>query len=99
MSALEDTGTDAEVVHYLEAPPDRETLESIVAKLEDPVGGLVRAGDAEKKGIDLPAVLDGAAVVDLLLQHPELMERPVVVRGDRAIIGRPTERVAPFLSG
>ena len=99
MSSLEESGTTADVVRYLEAPPDRETLESIVAKLEDPVADLVRTGDAKGKGIDLPDVLDEQAVVGLLLEHPELMERPVLVMGDRAIIGRPTERVAPFLSG
>ncbi len=99
MSAIEDAGTEAEVVRYLDTPPDRETLESVIAKLEDPVADLVRTGDAKGKGIDLPEVLDESTVVGLLLEYPELMERPVLVRGDRAIIGRPTERVAPFLSG
>lgn len=99
MSALEDSSTDADVVRYLDTPPDSATLESIIDKLVDPVADLVRKGDAEKKGIDLPQVLDRETVVGLLLEHPELMERPVLVRGDRAIIGRPTERVAPFLTG
>lgn len=99
MSSLEETGAEADVVKYLDSPPDRATLESIVAKLEDPVADLVRRGDARDKGIDLPDVLDEATVVDLLLEHPHLMERPVLVKGDRAIIGRPTDRVAPFLAG
>ena len=99
MNTIEEIGTHADIVKYLDAPPDRGTLESIVAKLEDPVADLVRVGDAKDKGIDLPDVLDEPAVVALLLEHPELMERPVLVKGDRAIIGRPTERVEPFLSG
>ena len=99
MNTIEEVGAYADIVKYLEAPPDRETLESVIAKLEDPVADLVRTGDAKDKGIDLPDVLDEPAVVDLLLEHPELMERPVLVKGDRAIIGRPTERVEPFLSG
>ena len=98
MSTLEDAGTDAEVVRYLDTPPDRSTLESIVAKLEDPVGSLVRTGDAKQAGVEVPDLTDAGAVVDLLLAHPELMERPVLVKGERAIIGRPTERVAPFLA-
>ena len=97
MEAVEGAGADAEVVRYLDAPPDRETLKAIVAKLEDPVGDLVRAGDAKKQGVELPDVLDDARVIELLLEHPELMERPVLVKGDRAIIGRPTDRVQPFL--
>ena len=97
MEAIEGAGTDAEVVRYLDAPPDRATLESIVDRLEDDVSDLVRAGDARNKGIDLPDVLDRDAVIGVLLEYPELMERPVLVKGDRAIIGRPTERVQPFL--
>ena len=99
MATLEEVGAESEVVRYLDAPPDRATLESIIAKLEDPVASLVRAGDAKTKGIDLPDLDDAGAVIDLLLAHPELMERPVLVKGDRAIIGRPTERVAPFVAG
>lgn len=97
MEAIEGAGTEAEVVKYLDAPPDRATLESVVDKLEDDVSDLVRVGDAQKKGIDLPDVLDRDAVIGVLLEYPELMERPVLVKGDRAIIGRPTERVQPFL--
>ncbi len=98
MTAIEEVGVDADVVRYLDDAPDRATLESVVAKLEDPVTDLVRAGDAKKAGVDVSGATDAAAVVDLLVDHPELMERPVLVRGDRAIIGRPTERVGPFLA-
>lgn len=97
MEAVESAGTDAEVVKYLDVPPDRATLESVIDKLEDDVSDLVRVGDATSKGIDLPDVLDRDAVIGVLLEYPELMERPVLVKGDRAIIGRPTERVQPFL--
>ncbi len=99
MATLEDAGAEAEVVRYLDTPPDRATLESIVAKLEDPVESLVRKGDAKSNGVALPDLTDSDAVVELLVAHPELMERPVLVKGDRAIIGRPTERVGPFVSG
>lgn len=99
MDEVEYSEAHADVVRYLDTPPDRATLASVVAKLEDPVADLVRRGDAKAKGIDVPEVLDADAVIELLLEHPELMERPVLVKGDRAIIGRPTERVAPFLAG
>ena len=97
MEAIEGAGAEAEVVKYLDAPPDRATLESIIAKLEDDVGDLVPIGDAKKRGIGLPDVLDEESVIGVLLEYPDLMERPVLVKGDRAIIGRPTERVQPFL--
>lgn len=68
--------------------------------LEDPVENLVRK-DSKFKKLELnPDDYVGKpdAVVDLLEKHAALLERPVIVRGDRAIIGRPRDRVGPFLS-
>ncbi len=89
------------MVPYLKQPPDRATLEAIVAKLEDPVEDLVRK-DAKFEKLGLSAadyVGNPAAVVDVLLAHKELMQRPLLVRADKALIGRPKDRVAPFLHG
>ena len=91
---------DVDVVQYQNTPPDRATLEHIVSILEDPVEDLVRK-DArfEKLGLDPDDYVgDPAAVVDLLVVEKALMQRPLLVRGDRAIIGRPKDRVAGFLS-
>jgi arsenate reductase len=97
MATAEELGVDVEEVRYLDAPPDRTMLEAIVAGLEDEPTDLIRQGDANKVGVDTSQATTPAAVVDLLVEHPELMERPVVWLHGRAIIGRPTERVAPFL--
>ena len=102
MSAADEAGVDVDIVKYMlkAERPDRATLESIVAKLEDPVEDLVRK-DAQFKKLDLDAdalVGDADAVVDLLVDHPQLLQRPVLVKGDRAIIGRPKDRVPDFLS-
>ena len=97
MATADELGIDVEEVRYLDAPPDRETLEAIVTGLEDPPTDLIRHGDAKKAGVDTSQATTPAAVVDLLVAHPELMERPVVWLHGRAIIGRPSERVAPFL--
>ena len=99
MATADELGVDVDEVRYLDTPPDRDTLEAIVAALQDPVTDLIRHGDAKKAGVDTSQATTPAAVVDLLLEHPELMERPVVWKGGQAIIGRPTERVAPFLQG
>ena len=93
-------GVDVDVVQYLKSPPDRAELEAIVAKLEDPVADLVRKdGHFGELGLDPADYTTPCAVVDLLLEHPRLMQRPVLVRRDRAIIGRPKDRVEPFLRG
>lgn len=100
MTVVEDLGVECEVILYLKTPPDRQTLERIVAGLEDPVEDLVRK-DAkfQRLGLD-PAdyVNNPDAVIEVLTKHKQLMQRPLVVKGKKAIIGRPQERIAGFLA-
>jgi arsenate reductase len=99
LEILREQGLDADVVEYLKAPPDRPTLEHILDSLDGPVAELVRRDNRFKElGLDPAGYTDREAVLGLLLEHPELMERPVVVRGDRAVIGRPPERVRELLA-
>lgn len=81
-------------------PPDRKTLESIVKGLEDPVEDLVRKDSVFKKmELNPDDYTDNPeAVVDILLQKKALLQRPVVVKGKKAIIGRPKARIAELLS-
>jgi arsenate reductase (glutaredoxin) len=100
LAIAEERGIEVAVVRYLQDTPDRATLEGIVAVLEDPVEDLVRR-DARFAELGLDAahyVGDPGAVVGLLVEHPELLQRPVLVRGGRAVIGRPRERVEAFLT-
>ncbi|MET0468494.1 MAG: ArsC/Spx/MgsR family protein [Aeromicrobium sp.] len=92
-------GVDAEVVQYLKTPLDRAAVMDLLGRLEDPPADLVRK-DGFFKGLELDPedYTTPDAVADLLVEHPRLMQRPVLVRGDRAIIGRPKDRVAAFLA-
>jgi arsenate reductase (glutaredoxin) len=95
----EELGVDAEIVLYQKTPPTREELAWLVAHLEDPVADLVRKDSQfAKLGLDAADYTTHDAVVELLLRKKMLMQRPVVVRGDRAIIGRPKERVRELLA-
>jgi arsenate reductase len=98
MEILAERGLDADVTEYLKAPPDRATLERIVAIVDDEPAALVRK-DKRFKDLGLSAAdyVTPASVVDLLLAHPELMERPVVIVGDRAVIARPPEKLLDLL--
>jgi arsenate reductase len=98
MDEIAQAGTDAEVVQYLQTPLDRVALLELMAKLEDPPADLVRKDDFFRaQGLTADDYVTPEAVADLLVEHPRLMQRPVLVRGDRAIIGRPKDRVATFL--
>lgn len=91
-------GVEVEVVEYLKQKPDRTTLERIVSILEDPVADLVRKDSVfAKLGLRAEEYAAPEQVVELLLRHPRLLQRPILVRGDRAVIGRPRARVATFL--
>jgi arsenate reductase len=91
-------GVAADVVEYLKTPLDRGALEDLIGKLEDPVADLVRKdGFFKDQGLNADDVTTSEAVIELLVEHPRLMQRPVIVKGDRAIIGRPKDRVATFL--
>ncbi len=97
VQALADAGVAADVVEYLKHPLSRAQLTTLVAGLEDPPGALVRRDPAFRAaGLAASDVATAEQVVDVLVEHPALMERPVIVRGSRAVIGRPTERVVPF---
>ncbi len=75
-------------------------MEGIVAVLEDPIADLVRKDSLfQKLGLDPADYTEAGPVIDLLLERKALMQRPIIVKGDRAIIGRPTSRVRELLAG
>ena len=98
MQIVADRGLDAEVTEYLKAPLDRHGLEHIVDTIDEPPGDLVRK-DARFKALGLTAseYTSREEVVALLLEHPELMERPVVIIGNRGVIARPPEKLLKLL--
>jgi arsenate reductase len=96
----EELGVEVEIVLYLKTPPDAATLRGIIAKLEDPVADLVRRDSLwQKLGLAESDAVSDDQVVDLLVRHKQLLQRPVVVTADKAIIGRPKERVRALLGG
>jgi len=98
LEILGERGADVEVVEYLKERPSQADLERILDAIPDEPGALVRK-DKRFKELELDAAdyRSEEQVVALLLEHPELMERPVVFRGDRALICRPSERVLELL--
>jgi arsenate reductase len=82
-------------VRYLDTPPSRAELEDVLRRLgtDDP-RVLVRTGEAEYAGLEQA---DRDALLDALARHPRLIERPVVVHGDRAVVARPPERLLELL--
>lgn len=96
----EESGVDYRVVKYMlkAERPSEEQLNEILDKLEDPPTDLVRRdANFKKLGLTEEMVQSRQQVLDVLLAHPALLQRPVLVKGDQAIIGRPKTRVTVFL--
>jgi arsenate reductase len=96
---LQDHGVDHEVVQYLKTPLSRKDLDTLLGSLEDAPADLVRHDKRfGELGLDPDGYQTKKAVADLLTEHPELMQRPVVVKDGAAIIARPPEeRLDVFL--
>jgi arsenate reductase len=94
---LAERGIEAEAVRYLDTPPSRAELERVLRLLgtDDP-RAITRTGEASYGELGL-ATADRGALLDALAAHPELIERPVVLRGERAVVARPPERLLELL--
>jgi arsenate reductase len=99
LQILEERGVDARVVRYLDTPPDRATLERILDAISDEPSALVRTGDDRFRALGLTKgdVQTREQVIDVLSKHPEVMQRPVVFVGERAVIARPSDKVLELL--
>jgi arsenate reductase len=94
LEILRERGVDCDVVEYLTTPLDRATLARFLDLLPGPPAELVRKDKRFKElGLDERDYVTREQVLDVLSTHPELMERPVVLRDGRAVIARPSERV------
>ena len=87
-----------DLIEYLKHPLDKAALDKVLTMLEEPPAELVRK-DKRLKELNLKPedYTTKAQVVALLLKHPELMQRPIVVRGKRAVIARPPEKLETLL--
>lgn len=87
-----------EIVEYLKTPPDAETLKQLLAKLGISARDLLRTKEADYQtaGLDDPN-LSNDAIIAAMIKFPKLIERPIVVIGQRAVLGRPPERVLELI--
>ena len=98
LGLIEAQGMAPEVIDYLKTPPDKATLSKLIQYLEVPVREIIRTGEDMYKTLNLKdSSLSDEQLLDAIVAHPKLLQRPIVVRGDRAIIGRPPENVLDLL--
>lgn len=98
LALLEENGVKPEVVLYLETPPNADALRGLLSKLGITARQLLRTGeDAYKENSLSDASLSEDALIQAMVDHPKLIERPIVVKGAKAVIGRPPENVLELI--
>jgi arsenate reductase len=97
LGILTEKGIEPDIVLYLETKPDRQELKGLLRKLSLSAGQLVRRGEEAYKACGLSAASSEEEIIDAMAEFPKLIERPIVVRGERAVLGRPPENVLELI--
>lgn len=97
LAILEASGKEFEVVKYLENPPSYIQLAAIIGKLGIPAIDLVRKNEKLWKEKYREKVMDDKAIIQAMVDHPKLIERPIVIHDNEAVVGRPPERIKAML--
>jgi len=98
LALLEENDINPEIIYYLDNPPSTEQLKELLSKLGKSIREVLRRGEAEFEEFNLgDPDLNEEIIFDIVNRHPRLIERPIVVKGERALIGRPPENVLQLL--
>ncbi|MBQ1782425.1 MAG: arsenate reductase (glutaredoxin) [Gammaproteobacteria bacterium] len=98
LELVRERGVEPNIIPYLDQPPERATLEALVRLTGvASVRELMRTKEDEYKVLNLASINDEQALLDALVAHPRLLERPIAVAGDKAVVARPPERVLELL--
>ena len=98
LQLLEERGLTPTIVRYLETPPSAAQLQELLGKLGIGARQLLRTGEDEYQALKLgePGLSEGQ-LIEAMVAHPKLIERPILIVGDKAVIGRPPEKVLEIL--
>ena len=97
LQILEDSGKDFKIIKYLDDPLSVEQLQKIIGLLKIKPIDLVRQKESIWKEKFKDKKLSDQRLIELMIKHPKLMERPLVINGEKAIIGRPPEKILDIL--
>ena len=98
IAALEEANVDFEVIKYLDTPLDESDLKKLLITLNISPIKLVRKTEKIWKENYKGKELSDETIIKAMIENPKLIQRPIVVKGDKAVIGRPTELIVDFLS-
>lgn len=98
LALLEANGVTPEIIRYLDNPPTQDELKTLLRKLGVGIRDILRRNEPAYAALGLDdATMSEEAVLDLVVSHPVLIERPIVVKGDHAVLGRPPQTILQLL--
>lgn len=98
LQLLQANDVQPQIIEYLKQPPSTDELRDILRKLDRRPGELIRSKEAIYKELELDQrTLSDDELIDMMTQHPKLIERPIVIRGEKARVGRPPQQVLELL--
>lgn len=97
LELLQTKGINANVVKYLETIPTKEQLKDVLSKLKISAKELLRTGEDIYKELNLKDINDEEKLIEIMVQNPILIERPIIIRENKAVIARPIENLEDLL--
>lgn len=98
LALIEESGNQPQVIEYLKSPPTAEELDSILKKLNREPQELMRKGEKIYRELNLAEQeMSREEAIAVMVEHPKLIERPIVIKGRKAVLGRPPENVNELL--
>lgn len=97
LGILQEGGYEGKVVKYLENTPSEDEIRSVLKMLGIGARELMRTKEDIYKELGLSSVENEDALINAMAKHPKLIERPIIIKGNKAIIGRPSEKIITFI--
>jgi len=93
LKLIEESGNDFQIINYLENTPSEDELKEIISKLNIPAENLLRKGESIFKDNFKGKILSENEWIQVMVKNPKLIERPIVIKDDKAVLGRPPKNV------
>ena len=97
MELLEAKGLNTSVIKYLENVPTKEQIKAVLKKLNMKASQILRTGEDIYKELNLKEIDDEDKLIEIMTEHPILIERPIIIKGDNAVIARPIENLSELI--
>ena len=94
---LEENNVDFTVVEYLKSPLNKEDISTILSMLKIPATELIRKTEKEYKENNISSIKEDRKLIEMIIKFPKLMQRPIIISGKKAVIGRPPEKILEII--